>query len=104
MSEFTMKKELLEHIKPFKVKKKSGVVEYVIQLPDGLFLHWIESTNNRPVRISKPEMSMQSWPFIEQAQGICDFLKELWDEDRVKSGRSINMDDRAVSVSIETEE
>lgn len=81
---FTMKPELLEKIVPYECEKHKGVKDFVIQMPDGNFLHWIEVVDNTPCRISDPRMTMQRWPFREQAQAICDHLKELWSEERIK--------------------
>lgn len=88
MSEkFTIPKELLDKIIPYEVTKKvkgQEIKDFVIQLPDGMFLHWIEMTDNTPCRVGRADMCMQRWNFIEQAEAICTYLKELWSEERIK--------------------
>lgn len=54
---------------------------WAIALEPNRFLHWIETTTDKPVTISNPNLTMQSWAFKEEAEGIIDWLRRRWSED-----------------------
>jgi len=64
--------EILNQFTVFQRKDR----RWAIDLGGHRFLHWIEVTDDRPVTISNPNMTMQSWAFKEEAEGIIGWLKK----------------------------
>ena len=58
------------------VERSDG--NWAIELVKGEYLHWIEIADDTPVRVSDPDMTMQHWPFREQAEGIIEWLRRRW--------------------------
>jgi len=54
---------------------------WAIDLGGHNFLHWIELVDDKPTKISNPNMTMLSWAFEEEAQGIILWLKKRWSRD-----------------------
>lgn len=96
MKKKTYSQEILRQFRP--VQRKDG--RWAILLQDGSddyrspkdfddpgqgrpprYLHWIETTDNKPCTVSDPDMSMQSWHFQAEALAIIDWLRSLWSED-----------------------
>jgi len=69
--------EILSQFKAVQRKDK----RWAIDLGRNQFLHWIEAVNDSPVTISNADLTMQSWVFKEEAEGIIDWLKRRWSLD-----------------------
>src|SRR3990167_3876739 len=86
--------EILAGIKAVQREDK----RWIIELQPGRFLHWIETTNHRPVTVSDPRFTMQSWNFREEAEGIILYLRRLWNTDPIERAKA----DEPIIVSVDT--
>jgi hypothetical protein len=93
----TYPKEILDQ---FRVVQRDDK-RWVIALEPNRFLHWIELTTDKPVTISNPNLTRQSWAFKEEAEAIIDWLRRRWSED---SNVNAEMFEKiSVTVKIEDE-
>jgi len=76
MKKNTYPPEVLAGFKP--VQRTDG--EWAIELAPGRFLHWIETTDYKPVTGNRADFVMQHWTFQAQAWGMIEYLRHLWSE------------------------
>ena len=100
---FFLKKEDLNKLEAFKTTTKKGKDRWVIKLDKG-FLHFIETVDNSPFWLSNPNMTMINFQFEEQAVAVCNYLRKLWDEERIiKESKSNNIEffDKFEEIDVE---
>jgi len=75
----TFPKEVRDQFQSYFVEKTAC---WVLQLSPTQFLHWIESSDNSPVTVGRPEMTMTTYMFKAHADAMIDYLKILWSEEQ----------------------
>jgi len=55
--------------------------QWVIKLAPNRYLHFIEPLDNTPITSNRSDMTMVSFNFIEEAEGIIKYLQQLWSGD-----------------------
>jgi hypothetical protein len=72
----------------FKPRQRSDG-RWAIELHPGVpgklygFLMWIESTDGKMCRSNHPDFAVQSFYALEEAEGLCAWLKQEYDAERI---------------------